>query len=158
MTFLGSDSLVFSVPWKLFLTKKNQYQKICRKLFLRKEKLISPATLFLQEMLINIKTCHFHSSINHPRVLFHWTCITSSFCPLNITKFLRTAFFQTSRDSYLQMFFKISVLKSFENFTGKHSCWRLFLEKHTSSRPATFRYCKKDFKTGVFLWGLWNFF
>ena len=158
MTFLGSDSLVFSVPWKLFLTKKIiQYQKICRKLFLRKEKLILPVTLFLQERLINIKTCHFHSSINHQGHFFHRTRITSSFCPVNIAKFLRTTFFQTSRGSCLQMFFKIGVLKSFANFTGKQSCWKLFLEKLASSRPAALYYCKKDFNTGVFLWGLWNF-
>ena len=27
-----------------------------------------------------------------------------------------------------QMFVKIGVLKNFENFTGKHLCWDLFLE------------------------------
>ena len=27
-----------------------------------------------------------------------------------------------------QMFVKIGVLKNFENFTGKHLCWGLFLE------------------------------
>ena len=47
---------------------------------------------FLQEMLINIKTRHFHSSINHQEHLFHITHITSYFRPVNIAKFLRTAF------------------------------------------------------------------
>ena len=47
---------------------------------------------FLQEMLINIKTRHFHSSINHQEHLFHRTLITSYFRPVNIAKFLRTAF------------------------------------------------------------------
>ena len=47
---------------------------------------------FLQEMLIKIKTHHFHSSINHQEHLFHRTLITSHFCLLNIAKFLRTAF------------------------------------------------------------------
>ena len=84
---------------------------------LREEKLIQPATLFLQETLINIKTCHFHSSINHQGHFFHRTCITSSFCPVNIAKFLRTAFFQTSRGSCLKMFFKIGVLKSSQEST-----------------------------------------
>ena len=28
---------------------------------------------FLQEMLINIQTRHFHSSFNHPELLFHRT-------------------------------------------------------------------------------------
>ena len=79
-------------------------------------------------MLINIKTRHFHSSINHQEHLFHRTLITSYFRPVNIAKFLRTAFLYTSRSSRLQMFFKIGVLKSFSNFTGKHLCWSLFLK------------------------------
>ena len=48
---------------------------------------------FLQEMLINIKTRHFHSSINHQEQLFHRTLITGYFRPVNIAKFLRTGFF-----------------------------------------------------------------
>ena len=75
-------------------------------------------------MLINIKTRHFHSSINHQEHLFHRTLITSYFCPLNIAKFLKTAS-NTSRSSRLQMFF---ILKSFAKFTGKHLCWSLFLK------------------------------
>ena len=47
---------------------------------------------FLQEILINIKTRHFHSSINYYQQLFHRTLITGFFCPVNIAKFLRTAF------------------------------------------------------------------
>ena len=54
--------------------------------------LASYSFLFLQEMLINIKTRHFHSSINHQEHLFHRTHIYSYFCPVNIAKFLRTAF------------------------------------------------------------------
>ena len=48
---------------------------------------------FLQEMLINVKTRHFHSSINHQEQLFHRTLITGYFRPVNIAKFLRTGFF-----------------------------------------------------------------
>ena len=44
-------------------------------------------------MLINIKTRHFHSSINHREQLFHRTLITGYFRPVNIAKFLRTGFF-----------------------------------------------------------------
>ena len=33
------------------------------------------------------------------------------------------------RSSRSQMFFKIDVLKNFENFTGKHQCWSFFLIK-----------------------------
>ena len=84
----------------------------------------------LQEMLINIKTHHFHSSINHQEHLSHRTLITNYFRPVDIVKFLRTAFFvlNSSRSSRLQMFFKIGVFKSFANFTGKHLCWSLFLK------------------------------
>ena len=48
---------------------------------------------FLQEMLINIKTRHFHSSINHRERLFHRTLITGYFRPVNIAQFLRTVDF-----------------------------------------------------------------
>ena len=84
---------------------------------------------YLQETLINVKTCHFHSSIKHQEHFFHRTYITSYFCPVNITKFFRTAFLYTSRSSPLQMFFKIGVLKSFANFTGKHLRWSLLFFK-----------------------------
>ena len=129
LTFLSSGSLVFSVPLELFLTKKIQGQKNMLKLFLRKEQCIQRDTLFLQEMLINIKTHHFHNSINHQEHLFHRALIISYLRPVNIAKFLRTTFLQnTSRSNRLQMFFKIGALKSFTNFTGKHLCWRLFLK------------------------------
>ena len=42
---------------------------------------------FFQEMLINIKTRHFHSSINQQEQLFHRTLITSYFRPVNIANF-----------------------------------------------------------------------
>ena len=47
---------------------------------------------FLQELLINIKTRHFHNSTNHQEQLFHRTHVTSYFRPVNIAKFLRTTF------------------------------------------------------------------
>ena len=80
-------------------------------------------------MLINIKTRHFHSSINHQENLSQIAHITSYFRPVNIAKFLRAAFLQsTSRSSRLQMFFKTDVLSSFTKFTGKHLCWIFFLK------------------------------
>ena len=55
---------------------------------------------FLQKMLINIKTRHFHNSINNQEKLFQGTLITDYFRPVNIAKFLRTDFLQnTSRSS-----------------------------------------------------------
>ena len=47
---------------------------------------------FLQEILINIKTRHCHSYVNYQQQLFHRTLITGFFHPVNIAKFLRTAF------------------------------------------------------------------
>ena len=84
---------------------------------------------FLQEMLIHVKTRHFHSSINHQEQLFHRTLITGFFRPVNIAKFLRRTFLQnTFRSWRLQIFLKVGILKSFANFTGKHLCWSLFLK------------------------------
>ena len=48
---------------------------------------------FLQEMLINIKTSHFHNSINHQEQFFHRALMTGYLRPVNIVKFLRTGFF-----------------------------------------------------------------
>ena len=110
---------------------------------------------FLQDMLINIKTRHFHSSINHQQHLFYRTLITSYFRPVNIAKFLRTAFLQnTSRSSRLQMFFKIGVFRSFANFTGKHLCWSIF-KKLAGWRVAVS--LKNDSNTVAFLLNLRNF-
>ena len=39
---------------------------------------------FLREIWINIKTRHFHSSVNHHQQLFHRTLITGFFRPVNI--------------------------------------------------------------------------
>ena len=74
-------------------------------------------------MLIKIKTSHFRSWINHQEHLFLRKLITSYFRPVNIAKFLTTAFYRTPR---LQTFLKIDVLKSVTNFTGKRFCWSLF--------------------------------
>ena len=84
---------------------------------------------FLQEMLINIKKCCFHSSNNHQERLLHRTLINGYFRPANIAKFLRMDFLQNaSRSSCLQIFLEIGILKSFVNFTGKHLCWSVFLK------------------------------
>ena len=44
-------------------------------------------TFFSQEMLINIKTRHFHSSVNHQEQFFHRALITGYFRLVNIVKF-----------------------------------------------------------------------
>ena len=60
---------------------------------------------FLQEMLINIKTRHFHSSINQ-EYLFHITLITSYLRHVNIAKFLRTAVLYNSQKQPLEEFYE----------------------------------------------------
>ena len=44
----------------------------------------------------------------------------------------------SSRSSRSQMFFKISFLKNFTMFTGKHLCWSLFLVKLQSLQHGCF--------------------
>ena len=52
-----------------------------------------------------------------------------------------------SKSSRSQMFFKISSIKNFAIFTGKHLYWGLFLIKLQAFRPGTF--FKGDSYTGV---------
>ena len=61
-------------------------------IILKERTVYLPSYTLLQEILINIKTRHFDSSINHQEHLFHGTRITTYFGPVNIAKFLRTAF------------------------------------------------------------------
>ena len=127
MAFLSICSFIFSVPWKLFLTKKIQGQKIC---------LLASYTFFTRDD-DQYKHITFTALSTTKNIFFHRTQITSYICPVHIAKFLRTAFLYTSRSSRLQMFFKIGAFKSFAKFTGKHLCWSLFLKKLAGSRPAT---------------------
>ena len=59
------------------------------------------------------------------------------------------------RSSCLQIFTKLSVLKNFAIFTGKHLCWSLFLRKLQVLKPPNL--LEGDSNTGVFLWILRNF-
>ena len=61
----------------------------------------------------------------------------------------------TTRNSRLQMFFKIVVLKNFAIFAGKHLCWSLFEIKLQAWKPATL--LKRGSNPVFFLWILWNF-
>ena len=74
---------------------------------------------FLQEMLINIKTRHFHSSFNHQEQLFHRTFITSYFRLVNFAKFLRSDFFieHLQKQSFADIP-QNRYSQSFANFTG----------------------------------------
>ena len=65
LIFLSSGSFMCSAPWELFSTKKIQDQKNMPQIILKKRTAHLASDLFLWEMLVNIKTCHFDSSINH---------------------------------------------------------------------------------------------
>ena len=59
------------------------------------------------------------------------------------------------RSSCSKIFIKISVLKYFAIFTGKHLCWSPFSRKLQVLKPASL--LKGDSNIGVFLWILPNF-
>ena len=65
----------------------------------------------------------------------------------------KTHFLKSSRS---RMFFKISVLKNFAMFTGKHLCWSLFLKNIQAWRPATL--LKRYSNIVIFLWNFRNTF
>ena len=97
---------------KIVLKQKNHDQKNKPQIILKERTAHLASYKFLQETLINV-TCHFHSSINHQEHFFHRACITSYFHPVNIAKFLKTAFLYTSRSFFctppalvLESFFK----------------------------------------------------
>ena len=50
---------------------------------------------------------------------------------------------------------KRSVLKNFANFTVKHLCWSLFINKFAILQSAS--YLKRDSNASAFLWNLQNF-
>ena len=78
---------------RIVLNQKNSAPKKYTSSILKERTAHLGSYNFLQEMLINIKTCHFHSSINYQEQFFHRTLITGYFHPVNIAKFLRTDFF-----------------------------------------------------------------
>ena len=61
---------------------------------------------------------------------------------------------RSCRSSCSQIFIKISVLKNFAIFTGKHRCWSPFLRTLQVLNPANL--LKGDSNTGFFLWILQN--
>ena len=59
MAILSKSSLVFSVSWELFLTKKLQYQKNMCQINIKETTAHLGSYTFLKEMLINIKNVTF---------------------------------------------------------------------------------------------------
>ena len=78
--------------------------------------------IFLQEMLINIKKCHFRSSINHLEHPFHRTFYHQLLSSYEYCKVFKNTLEHLQKQSFAD------VLKSFPNFTGKHLCWSLYLK------------------------------
>ena len=76
----------------MFSTKKLHDQKNMSQIILKGRAVHLASYPFLQDMLINIRIRQVHSSINHQEDLFYRTLTTSYFRPVNIAKFLRTAF------------------------------------------------------------------
>ena len=62
---------------------------------------------------------------------------------------IRGVFRTILKNSWLLMFFKISVFKNFAIFTEKHLCWSLFSMKLQAWILATF--LKRDSNAGVYL-------
>ena len=115
----------------------------------------SASYTFLREMLINIETRHFHSSINHQEHLFHRPLITSYLRRVNIIKQL---FYRNLQTQSFEDVFQTGVHKNFANFTGKRLCWKALeslFKTFAGWRPATL--LKKDSDKGAFLWSLQNF-
>ena len=96
--------------------------------------------LFLSKNFNNALTLYFLLKIDTYYILFEilhcldllvksvikklWTFINQK-----IFQSLSLIMLQKYRSSRSQMFFKIGVRKTFENFSGKHLCWRLLLIK-----------------------------
>ena len=99
---------------ELFLTKKSQDQNNMPEIILKERTAQLASYTFLQEILINMKTRHFHNAINYQQHLFRRTLITSYFCPGTIAKFLKTYFCRTPpeavacRCSSKQVFLNVS--------------------------------------------------
>ena len=90
-----------------------------------------------------------------------WKPLSSAQCPLTEIVYMFPLQNQTTdlansladsiiyRSSCSQMFFKISVLKNFANFTGTHLCWSLFLTKVSSGLKAC-NFIKKKLQHSCF--------
>ena len=82
--------------------------------------------------LLKIDTyCIFFEILQHCLDLLAKSVIKKLWTFINqkIFKALSMIMLQKYRSSRSQMFFKIGVRKTFENFPGKHLCWRLLLIK-----------------------------
>ena len=72
-------------------------------------------------MLINIKSRHFHSSINHQDHLFHRTLYHKLLSSYKYCKVLKNSFFiEYLQKQSLANVLRKGVLKRFSNFTRKH--------------------------------------
>ena len=82
------------------------------------------------------------------RVKFETWMLFQTLKLLNLELDNGTRHYSNSRRSHRRCSVEKGTLKNFENFTGKHLCWRLFLIKLQAFRPATL--LKRD-SNGVLL-------
>ena len=121
---------------------------------------ISVALIFLNILdVISLQVlfgCSYRTVFN---AISQQCCFLRLFTTKGITKEMRGSldfFFSNrtissrfcTRRSYSQIFFTISVLKNFANFTGKYLRWSLF---YLSCWPEDLQILKRDSNTGVFL-------
>ena len=114
-----------------------------------KEQLIQPATLFLQEILINIKTRHFHSSINHQEHLFHRTLYHQLLSSYEYCKVFKNSFFieHLQKQSFADVL-QNRCSKQFRKLHRKALVLEFLFKKLAGRRLANL--FKKDSNTGVF--------
>ena len=96
-------------------------------IILQESALIQPAT-FTRDV-DQYKNTSLSQLYQPPRTPFSHNTYHQLHSSCEYWEVLKTAFLQnTSGSSRLRKIFKIGVLRSFANFTGKHLCWSLFLK------------------------------
>ena len=95
----------------MFLTKKIHDQKNIPQIILKESTAHLGSYTFLQETLVNIKTCHFHSSINHQEQLFHRTLTLATFVLLILQSCLQRSDLTPPEAVVWIIFLKIGIHK-----------------------------------------------
>ena len=120
---------------RIALNQKNSGQEICLKFSFSSFNLIShtphiASYTFFTRNVDQYKNTSLSQLYQPPRTPFsqntyHQLLFSCGYCKV----FKNNFFIEHHQKRCLQMFFKIVVLKSSANFTGKHLSWSLFLKK-----------------------------
>ena len=126
MIFLSRGSLVCSVPWELFLTKKIQDQKNMPQIILKERTAHLASYTFFTRDVDQYKNTSLWQLYQPSRTPFsqntyHYLLSRSEYCKV----FKSSFFIETSRSSRLKMFFKQVFLKVSQTLqestcVGKH--------------------------------------